>query len=166
MSEGRWVIAYIGLGSNLQQPAEQVRQALRELASLPQTRCVNHSSLFRSDPVGPQDQPDYVNAVAQLQTGLTPALLLDQLQALEQRHRRVRTGQRWGPRTLDLDLLLYGQQRIDSPRLTVPHPRLSERAFVLYPLAQLAPPDLQIPGVGTLGEQLQKVSDAGIRRLS
>ena len=166
MSETRRVIAYIGLGSNLQHPAEQVRQAIRELASLPQTRCVNHSSLYLSDPVGPQDQPDYVKAVARLQTGLTPDLLLDALQALEQKHRRVRTGQRWGPRTLDLDLLLYGQQRIDSARLTVPHPRLVERAFVLYPLAELAQPELQIPGDGTLGEQLRKVSHAGIRRLA
>ncbi|WP_421868903.1 2-amino-4-hydroxy-6-hydroxymethyldihydropteridine diphosphokinase [Motiliproteus sp.] len=129
---------YIGLGSNLEDPLKQVQQALQELAELPHCSNLAHSRLYRSDPVGPAGQPDYINAVARLETRLQPLDLLDQLQALEQQHRRVRL-QHWGPRTLDLDILLYGDRQIDLPRLQVPHPHMSDRNFVLYPLQELEP---------------------------
>ncbi|MGB0467379.1 MAG: 2-amino-4-hydroxy-6-hydroxymethyldihydropteridine diphosphokinase [Pontibacterium sp.] len=132
------VRCYIGLGSNLDNPRQQVMDAFRELAQLPDTELVIHSSLYRSDPVGPQDQPDFINAVAALDTTLEAHCLLNQLQQLEQQHRRIRE-RHWGPRTLDLDLLLYGNQQINSQRLTVPHAYLHERAFVLWPLAEITP---------------------------
>ncbi|TVP45925.1 MAG: 2-amino-4-hydroxy-6-hydroxymethyldihydropteridine diphosphokinase [Halomonas sp.] len=131
-------LAYIGLGSNIASPIEQVRQALSELATLPLCRLVASSSIYASRPVGPQDQPDFINAVAALETRLSPLALLDQLQALEQQHRRQRQ-RHWGPRTLDLDLLLYGDSQINTPRLSVPHPHMTARAFVLAPLAEIAP---------------------------
>ncbi|MCK0715084.1 2-amino-4-hydroxy-6-hydroxymethyldihydropteridine diphosphokinase [Chromohalobacter sarecensis] len=132
------VAAYIGLGSNLDGPREHVSRALKELDALPLTHLAGHSSLYASAPVGPQDQPDFINAVACVFTRLSPLALLDQLQALEQRHRRVRQ-RHWGPRTLDLDLLLYANLEWRTPRLTLPHPAMHERAFVLVPLAELAP---------------------------
>ena len=150
-AESSWVKCFIGLGSNLENPVTQVATALVELTTLPQCRNLAHSSLYRSDPVGPPGQPDYINAVACLETCLPPLELLDQLQALEQQHERVRI-QHWGPRTLDLDLLLYGNQQINCERLTVPHAYLSERNFVLYPLAEIAPEQC-IPGQ----ENLQKL---------
>lgn len=130
--------AWIGLGSNLDGPRAHVERALRELDRLPLTRRIAASRLYASPPVGPADQPDYINAVAHLETRLSPLALLDQLQALEQRHGRVR-GRRWGPRTLDLDLLLFDDYRVTLPRLTLPHPEMVKRAFVLVPLAELAP---------------------------
>jgi 2-amino-4-hydroxy-6-hydroxymethyldihydropteridine diphosphokinase len=142
----RDVKVFIGLGSNLPgelgSPQQQITSALQELDALPQTRLINASPLYHSRAVGPE-QPDYINAVAQLNTRLEALALLDALQALEQQHRRVRL-QHWGPRTLDLDLLLYGNDIIDHPRLTVPHAFLTQRAFVLYPLADLAP-ELVLP---------------------
>ncbi|NDL70944.1 2-amino-4-hydroxy-6-hydroxymethyldihydropteridine diphosphokinase [Vreelandella alkaliphila] len=129
-------LAYIGLGSNLDDPISQIRHALSELGELPLCQLVATSSLYTTRPVGPQDQPDFINAVAALETKLSPLALLDQLQALEQRHRRRRL-QHWGPRTLDLDLLLYDQEMIKRPRLQVPHPYMHERAFVLVPLEEL-----------------------------
>lgn len=129
-------LAYIGLGSNLEEPVRQVRQALDELGELPLCQRVAHSSLYATSPVGPQDQPDFINAVAAIETKLSPLALLDQLQALEQRHRRRRL-RHWGPRTLDLDLLLYAQHTIEHPRLRVPHPYMHERAFVLVPLEEV-----------------------------
>jgi 2-amino-4-hydroxy-6-hydroxymethyldihydropteridine diphosphokinase len=131
-------LAYIGLGSNLDNPVEQVTQALSELDRLSLSRLVDASSFYRSKPVGPQDQPDFVNAVAALETRLSPLALLDQLQALEQRHRRRRE-HRWGPRTLDLDILLFNHTRIEHTRLYVPHPEMRTRAFVLRPLIEIAP---------------------------
>lgn len=139
----RPVRCFIGLGSNLDNPQEQVSRAFDELALIPHCRLLCHSALYRSDPVGPQDQPDFINAVAELHTTLAPEALLDQLQAIEQAHRRVRK-RHWGPRTLDLDLLLYGTQSISTARLSVPHPFLCERSFVLWPLAEIAP-ELQLP---------------------
>ncbi|WP_280548905.1 2-amino-4-hydroxy-6-hydroxymethyldihydropteridine diphosphokinase [Halomonas sp. 11-S5] len=130
--------AWIGLGSNLDGPREHVERALGELDRLPLTRRIAASRLYASAPLGPADQPDYINAVALLATRLSPLALLDQLQALEQRHGRVRR-RRWGPRTLDLDLLLFDDQRVTLPRLTLPHPEMARRAFVLVPLAELAP---------------------------
>lgn len=138
--------AFIGLGSNLDDPVRQVRSALAELADLPRTRLLRHSSLYRSPPMGPSGQPDYVNAVALLETALEPIELLDALQAIEAAHGRRRE-LRWGPRTLDLDLLIYGELCLDHPRLLLPHPGIGERAFVLVPLAEVAP-ELEIPGRG------------------
>ncbi|MBA2780363.1 2-amino-4-hydroxy-6-hydroxymethyldihydropteridine diphosphokinase [Billgrantia kenyensis] len=132
------VDAFVGLGSNLDNPVAQVRRALEELGKLPLTQRIAASRLYASRPVGPQDQPSFVNAVALLRTRLSPLALLDQLQALEQRHRRVRQ-RHWGPRTLDLDLLLYGNDVLSLPRLKVPHPEMTNRAFVMIPLAELSP---------------------------
>ena len=146
------VDAYIGLGSNLEAPERQVRLALTELAALDQTEFEQASPLYWSAPLGPPGQPEFVNAAARLRTRLEPLHLLDALQAIEQGHDRVR-GERWGPRTLDLDLLLYGGERIDSERLIVPHPRLHERRFVLQPLADIAP-DLRLPDGRRIAELL------------
>ncbi|RTR05482.1 2-amino-4-hydroxy-6-hydroxymethyldihydropteridine diphosphokinase [Halomonas nitroreducens] len=136
-------IAWIGLGSNLDGPHDHVERALDELDALPLTRRRRASRRYASRPVGPADQPDFVNAVAELETRLSPLALLDQLQALEQHHGRVRA-RRWGPRTLDLDLLLFDDRQLSTPRLTLPHPEMVRRAFVLVPLAELAP-ELRLP---------------------
>lgn len=149
----------IGLGSNLDNPVAQIEQALRELDQLPQTQLLASSPLYGSKAVGPT-QPDYVNACACLQTQLAPLTLLDALQALEQAHKRVRKAH-WGPRTLDLDLLLYGNQSIDLPRLTVPHPYLCERNFVLYPLADIWP-DATLPDGRTLDSLLAGCTMEGL----
>lgn len=130
---------YIGLGSNLAGPADRIRSALDALGRIPDSRLLDHSALYRSPPMGPPGQPDYVNAVAALETGLAPEALLDALQGIEAAHDRRRDGERWGPRTLDLDLLLYGDRTVATARLTVPHPGVAERAFVLVPLCELAP---------------------------
>ena len=131
-------IAYVGIGSNLDDPRRQVLNAFSDLDSLPHTRVVKKSSLYRTAPMGHADQPDFINAVAQLETGLPAERLLAELQALEQRHGRKRSFPN-APRTLDLDVLLYGNARIQSDTLTVPHPRMHERAFVLKPLLEIAP---------------------------
>jgi 2-amino-4-hydroxy-6-hydroxymethyldihydropteridine diphosphokinase len=128
---------YLGLGSNLADPAEQLREALKALAQLPQTVLSGVSSFYVSDSLLP-GQPRYTNAVAALDTGLAPLALLDELQGVENGQGRVRL-ERWGPRTLDLDILLFGDRLIDEPRLKVPHYHMHARAFVLYPLAELAP---------------------------
>ena len=142
------VTAYIALGSNLDNPRQQVELALRELANVSNSHVVRSSSLYQTPPMGPRDQPDYINAVAEIATALPPESLLDELQRLEIAHHRVRTVH-WGPRTLDLDILLYGQETISTPRLTVPHPGLAQRAFVVFPLAEIAP-RLHIPGLGDI----------------
>ena len=139
---------YIGLGSNLDSPVTQLRRAFIELAQLPHARDVQHSRFYRSKPLGPQNQPDYLNAVAALLTWLEPHELMRDLRRIEAAHGRRRSpGTRWGPRTLDLDLLLYGKLALRTQELTLPHPELHNRSFVLYPLAELAP-DLMIPGHG------------------
>ena len=155
--------AYVALGANLGDPAATVRAAFAALANLPQSRVVHSSSLYRTAPVGITEQPEFVNAVAELETILAPEALLDQLLDVEQRFGRIRA-EKNGPRTLDLDLLLYDDQFIDLPRLTLPHPRLHLRAFVLYPLADLAP-DLVLPGRGTLAAWLPAVANQGIVKL-
>ena len=131
-------IAYVGVGSNLDDPRAQVLSAFTELDKLPHTRVVKKSSLYRSAPIGHADQPDFVNAVAQLETGLPAERLLAELQQVEQRHGRMRSFPN-APRTLDLDVLLFGDARIQSAELVVPHPRMHERAFVLEPLLEIAP---------------------------
>lgn len=158
------VRAFVGIGSNLDDPIGHVRRALRELDEVVDSQCVAASSLYRSDPMGPPGQPDYINAVAALDTDLSPLDLLHALQALEQAHGRVREGLRWGPRTLDLDLLLYGSQTIDLPELQVPHPGLHERAFVLYPLAEIEP-QLVVPGKGTMEQLMVRCRFQGLSRL-
>ena len=130
---------FVAIGSNLGDPIAQARRAVTVLAALPQTELLQASSLYGSRPMGPADQPDYVNAVVRLNTRLGPLALLDQLQRIELEQGRVRKDERWGPRTLDLDLLLYGEQIIQHERLTVPHYGMKEREFVLLPLAELAP---------------------------
>ncbi len=139
-------IAYIGLGSNLDDPIQQIQTAFKGLAALPETRTLAQSGLYRSPPVGPADQPDYINAVACIQTTLQAEALLDALQGLEQAHHRKRL-RHWGPRTLDLDILLFGEHTIQTERLVVPHPQLTQRRFVLEPLVAIAP-DLLIVGLG------------------
>lgn len=150
------VAAYVGLGSNLDSPREQVEHALRELAALPQTRLIVRSRLYRTAPWGGIAQPDFINAVARLETGLDAHGLMQALLAIEHRAGRRRGGERNGPRILDLDLLLYGDERIADAGLQVPHPRLHERAFALVPLAEIAP-DLVVPGRGPLRELLARV---------
>jgi 2-amino-4-hydroxy-6-hydroxymethyldihydropteridine diphosphokinase len=138
------VSAYIGLGSNLQDPQGQLQAALRALDAIADTRLIAHSPLYRSRAVGPGEQPDYLNGVARLATSLPALSLLDELQAIENTQGRVRAI-RWGARTLDLDLLLYGTEAIIHPRLEVPHPHLQDRNFVVYPLADVAEPNLLLP---------------------
>lgn len=138
---------YVGLGSNLDNPAAQVSSAIQQLARLPQSTLVRASSLYRSPPLGPQDQPDYINAVAGLDTGLSSLELLQQLLIIEQQHGRIRGSQRWTARTLDLDILVYGEDVIDTLDLHIPHPGIAQRNFVLYPLQEIAP-GLIIPQLG------------------
>lgn len=154
---------YIGLGSNLENPRQQVEDAFKELAELDNCELVARSSIYRSDPVGPQDQPDFINAVAALDTTLEAHALLDELQRLEQQHRRVRE-RHWGPRTLDLDLLLYGDQTINTERLTVPHAFMCERTFVLWPLAEIAP-ELELPDGQSLCQLLVAYPMGSLERL-
>ncbi len=156
-------VAYVALGANLGDPATTVRAALGALANLPESRVVRSSSLYRTKPVGIADQPEFVNAVAQLETTLRPEALLDQLLDVEQRFGRIRA-EKNGPRTLDLDLLLYDDQFLELPRLTLPHPRLHLRAFVLQPLAEIAP-NLIIPGRGNIAAWLPAVANQGIVKL-
>ena len=158
------VSAYIGLGSNLQSPIAQVERALVELAELPHSRMIRASSLYRSAPmVADGDlaaQPDYINAVAQIETTLSPHQLLTQLQQLEQQHQRRRE-RRWGPRSLDLDLLLYGNEIVVSADLQVPHPGLCERSFVLIPLLEIGP-NLRLPDNRMLADVVSACSRAGL----
>lgn len=155
---------YIGLGANLDDPRAQVRAAGVMLAGLPHSSSIAYSSLYRSAPVGVTAQPDFINAVCSFDTTLAPHALLAALFAIEQSHGRVRGGVRGGPRTLDLDLLLYGAQRIEDGGLMVPHPRLHERAFVLLPLAELDE-RLTIPGQGQVGELLAACAAQRVEKL-
>ena len=143
----RWYPAYVGLGSNLNRPTRQIETALELLGEIPRTRLVSVSSLYRSAPFGGIEQPDFVNAAAALLTKLGPAELLSELQDIEARQGRERNDQRWGPRVLDLDLLVHAMAVIDEPGITVPHPGIAERNFVLLPLLEIAP-ELVIPGLG------------------
>ena len=156
--------AYVGLGSNLDEPAEQVRRAFAALDQIPETRLVRASSLYGSRPMGPVSQPDFVNAVAGLLTRLEAADLFAHLRALEQQLGRAPPRERWGPRRIDLDLLLFGQLRIDTPALQLPHPGIVDRNFVLYPLAEVAP-ELPVPGCGCIAELLARVNPEGLWRL-
>lgn len=154
-------ISYIALGSNLGNPAEQIASALQAVAKLPECELLAQSPWYRSVAIGPGKQPDYINAVAQLQTQLTPWQLLHALQAIENAHGREHH-QRWGARTLDLDILLYGSKTVTDSELDIPHPRLQERNFVLYPLFDLAP-NLALPCGTTIGSLLARCPRQGLR---
>lgn len=156
-----WFPAYVGIGSNLGDPAARVLAARDRLAALPATRLVAMSSLYGSRPLGPVQQPDFVNAVAGLLTQLDPVRLLQALRAIEAEFGRPKKRERWGPRVIDLDLLVYGRERLDEPQLSVPHPGIVERNFVLYPLAEIAP-DLDVPGLGRVSELARRVAPDGI----
>lgn len=156
--------SFIGLGSNLGNPEAQLTSALAALNGIPGTALARCSSFYRSKPLGPGDQPDYLNAVALLETRLAATGLLARLQAIENRQGRVRDGEKWGPRTLDLDMLLYGNDSIDEPGLIVPHPQIRHRNFVLIPLLELAP-DIEIPGLGRADTLLAETGNAGIAML-
>jgi 2-amino-4-hydroxy-6-hydroxymethyldihydropteridine diphosphokinase len=159
-------VAFIGLGSNLDDPVAQIERALVAIAALPDTALLARSCLYVSWPMGPADQPDYVNAVAQVETRLSPQDLLSALLAIERRQGRERSpAQRNGPRTLDLDLLLHGDAVHSDPHLTLPHPGAHERDFVLVPLAEIAP-DLVIPGRGAVRDLLAVCTGHGVRRLA
>lgn len=159
------VMAYIGLGSNLADPCAQVLRAMDALAALPGCTLCFRSSLYATSPVGPVQQPDFVNAVVSLATTLTPHALLAALQGIERDQGRVRDGTRWGPRTLDLDLLVFGESQLALPGLVLPHPEIAGRAFVLVPLAEIAPAGLSIPGQGHLDGLLAALTDRGDVRL-
>ncbi len=152
---------YIALGSNQAMPLQQVKTALEALDHLPRTRLVACSPFYRTKPLGPQDQPDFLNAVVALDTSLPPEQLLDHTQAIERNQGRVRKEQRWGPRTLDLDIMLYGSQVITTDRLIVPHYGLKEREFMLYPLSDIAP-DLIFPDGEALSARLKCVDKNGL----
>ena len=156
--------AFVALGSNLGGPVAQVNAGFAALDTLPATRVVARSSLYRSAPAGYADQPDFVNAVAALATSLQPRALLDALLAIERRHGRVREFAN-APRTLDLDVLLYGELRLSEPGLTIPHSRMHLRAFVLVPLAEIAP-HCVIPGRGRVSELLRVIDASGVKQLA
>ena len=157
-------IAYVALGGNLGDSRRYLADAIAAMGQLPQTRVDGVSRLYRTPPWGVVDQPPFLNAVARLDTGLSPAELLDALLGIERAAGRVREGERWGPRTLDLDLLHMDGVRSDDPCLTLPHPRIAERAFVLLPLNDLAP-DLEIPGQGRVAELLAALDPSGCEAL-
>ena len=158
------ITAYIALGSNLESPAAQVRAGLRALAALPHTRLICASSLYRNPAMGVRGQPDFVNAVASVGTRLAPRALLEALLAIERAHGRVRDFPN-APRTLDLDIVLYGEEVIDEPGLTIPHPRMIGRAFVLVPLAEIAPQAI-VPGAGSAAHLAARVDASALVRLS
>lgn len=156
------IVAYIAVGSNMADPVAQANDAIEALKQLPRSEFIQASMLYSSTPMGPQNQPDYINAVVAIQTELTPLELLDCTQAIELEQGRVRKDERWGPRTLDLDILLYGNENIDSERLTVPHYGMRGREFVLYPLAEITP-NLTLPDGTELAQLLNSVDRNGLR---
>jgi 2-amino-4-hydroxy-6-hydroxymethyldihydropteridine diphosphokinase len=160
---GTWQPAYIGVGSNLDDPRSQVLRAISRLAELPTTRVVLTSPLYVSQPFGPVAQPHFFNAVVGVLTQLDPLTLLAQLRSLEAALGRPEKRERWGPRVIDLDVLVYGRERRNDPELTLPHPGIVERNFVLYPLTDIAP-DLDIPGLGRVTELKGLVTPEGLRR--
>jgi 2-amino-4-hydroxy-6-hydroxymethyldihydropteridine diphosphokinase len=158
------LLAYIGIGSNLDNPVSQVQEAIEELGAIPDSILIARSSLYRSKPMGAAVQPDYVNAVVAIDTVLSPQALMQALQNIEQRHGRERTGEKWGPRILDLDLLLYGSRVINTEDLTIPHPGLHERDFVLVPLEEIAG-NINIPGRGMLSAFISRCENHSLRKL-
>ncbi len=155
-------LAYIGLGSNLSDPAYQIQLAVHALRGIDKSKVSQLSSLYCSRPMGPQDQPDYINAVAILETQLSAIDLLDSLQSIENKAGRVRKDNRWGARILDLDILLFGDQIIETPRLTVPHYGLSEREFVLIPLHEIRP-ELTLPSGENVTDLVSNIPSNGLK---
>ena len=160
MGEAR---VFVGLGGNVGDALGSIQQAIAELSEIPRSTLLVRSSLYRTAPIGLEDQADFVNAVANFRTELSPRELLGELHRIERRHGRVRR-EKNGPRTLDLDLLMYDDLISDDPTMIIPHPRMHERAFVLLPLSEIAP-DSVIPGRGPIGELLSKLSNQGVTRL-
>ena len=158
------VRASLGIGSNLDDPVAQVRDAMEELEMLPDTIVAARSSLYSNKPMGPQDQPDYINAVVALDTLLSAEDLFARLVKIEEQAGRERDGEKWGPRVIDLDLLLYGKKKISTEQLTVPHPGLHERDFVIIPLAEIAG-NLNIPGHGLLSTLINQVENHSLRKV-
>ena len=156
--------AFVALGSNLQDPASQVKKAFAALEQLPQTDLIRCSSLYRTPPVGYDNQPDFINAAAQVETALEPEALLQALLTIESGFGRERPFPN-APRVLDLDLLLYDELRLQTPTLTLPHPRMQERGFVLFPLAEIAP-EVHIPGQGRVIDLLEKLPPQGVEKLA
>ena len=156
---------FIGLGSNLDEPLSQLRNAIGNLKKVKNLNFIEVSSFYSSVPMGPQDQPDYINAVVEVTTSLNAEQLLDELQEIENKQGRVRS-QHWGARTLDLDILLYGSEVINSERLRVPHSGISERDFVLYPLRDLVDENFEIPELGNISQLLTACPVTGITRLN
>ena len=165
MAGTRWIPAYVALGSNLDDPQAQLARAFAALAGLPGSRLVLRSSLYRSPPFGPIAQPEFVNAVAGLLTTREPNALLAELKALEAALGRETPVVRWGPRRIDLDLLVHGTSRIDDPDLKLPHAGLHERAFVLVPLAEIAP-ELEVPGLGRVKSLAGRVDASGLVKIA
>ena len=157
------VTAFIALGANVGDPASQIRAGLRALAALPQTKLAGQSSLYRNPPEGGMDQPEYVNAVARVETALGPRELLERLLEIERAHGRAREYPN-SPRTLDLDIALYGERVVDEPGLTIPHPRMAGRSFVMLPLAEIAP-DAVVPGKGRVADLAAKLNASGLVKL-
>jgi 2-amino-4-hydroxy-6-hydroxymethyldihydropteridine diphosphokinase len=164
ITPARWLPAYVGIGSNLSDPERQVRAALAALGALPGSRLVARSPLYRTKPFGDVVQPAFVNAVAGLLTQRTPEELLADLRALECKLGREPPRERWGPRLIDLDLLVVGREVRATAELTLPHPGIAERDFVLYPLADIAP-DLEVPGLARVSQLRGRVTDRGIESL-
>ena len=154
--------AYIGLGSNLSEPSQQLKNAVQAISTMKKCHIKNISSLYFSRPMGPQDQPDYMNAVLSVCTSLTPIELLDALQIIENNTGRLRKGNRWGARILDLDILLFGQEVISNDRLTIPHYGMKSREFVLIPLHEISP-DLVLPGGDILKDLIQSLDQNGLK---
>lgn len=148
---------WLAIGSNLASPLQQVNAALEALAQIPDTRIISVSAFYRTPPLGPQDQPDYLNAAVALETSLAPEALLDHTQRIELQQGRVRKDERWGPRTLDLDIMLFGAHTINTPRLTVPHYDMKNRGFMLWPLFEIAS-GLTFPDGETLKAVLQRIN--------
>jgi 2-amino-4-hydroxy-6-hydroxymethyldihydropteridine diphosphokinase len=159
-----WQPAYIGVGSNLDQPRSRVLAAFTALAAIADSRVILTSPLYSSRPFGPVAQPDFVNAVAGMLTRLEPPQLLARLRAIESGFGRPQQHERWGPRVIDLDIVVFGRERRQDPELTLPHPGIVERNFVLYPLADIAP-DLEVPGLGPVSELKRRVVSEGLQRL-
>lgn len=164
-TDAKGALVYVGLGSNLCQPVEQIRRGVAAVADLAGCTLLACSEFYASSPMGPKDQPDYVNAVMSLESLLSPGSLLSELQAIESRQGRVRSGVRWGARTLDLDILMVGQEIIETADLVVPHIGIAERAFVLYPLAEIAP-GVVIPGKGAIADLLQDCPKDGLTQIA
>ncbi|MGH8315409.1 MAG: 2-amino-4-hydroxy-6-hydroxymethyldihydropteridine diphosphokinase [Steroidobacterales bacterium] len=159
-----WSPAYVAIGSNLSNPAQQVASAFERLVSIRETLLVSRSRLYRSAPLGPQDQPQFVNGCAGLLTQIPAEALLAALRDIERAMGKVPPPVRWGPRVIDLDLLMLGSERHEGPGLTLPHPGMHERNFVLYPLADIAP-SLRVPGKGRVADLAQNVGQQGLELL-